>query len=100
MPEIYGRAKKSISENGINFKDIINDTSYSNTEMFLIRTAYNLYSNGKEIRLVPDHIRDNYSRQIEDYVGVNLSDVANLGEDYYRVFLKLLEIRRGELPAA
>jgi hypothetical protein len=100
MPEIYGKAKKHISENGINFREIIGDTTFSNTEMFLIRAAFNLYSSGKEMRLLPDHIRENYYRQIEDYVGVNLSDIANLGDDYYQVFLKLLEIRRGTIPAA
>jgi len=98
MPEMFGRTKKNVLETGINFREIIGDSTFSNSEMFLIRVAFNLYSSGKEIRLLPDHIRDSYYKQIEDYVGVNLSDVVNLGEDYYKIFLKLLEIRRGNLP--
>ncbi|HWT27830.1 MAG TPA: DUF6075 family protein [Mobilitalea sp.] len=98
MPEMYNRCRKYVLETGINFKEIIGDSTFSNSEMFLIRVAFNLYTSGKEMRLLPDHIRDSYYKQLEDYVGVNLSDVVNLGEDYYKVFLQLLEIRRGEIP--
>jgi hypothetical protein len=98
MPEMFARSKKHVVETGINFKELIGDSTFSNSERFLIRVAYNLYSSGKEIRLLPEHIRDTYYKQIEDYVGVNLSDVVNLGEEYYKVFLKLLEIRKGNVP--
>jgi|GEM_PF-2888724 len=100
MPEMFARSKKYVLENGIDFREIIGDSTFSNTERFLIKVAYNLYSSGKEMRLLPEHIRDTYSKQIEDYVGVNLSDVINLGEEYFNVFLKLLEIRRGSIPTA
>jgi len=100
MPELFTKTKKYVQENGIGFKEIIGDSTFSNSEMFLIRVAFNLYSSGKEINLLPAHIRDTYYKQIEDYVGVNLSDVVNLGEEYYNVFLKLLEIRRGNIPKA
>jgi hypothetical protein len=99
MPEMFGRTKKYVQETGIDFKEIIGDSTFSNSEMFLIRVAYNLYSSGKEIRLLPAHIRDSYYKQIEDFVGVNLSDIVNLDEEYYNIFLKLLEIRKGKIPA-
>lgn len=96
IPNIYRSVKSFIKSDGIYFREILKLGTFSSSEYFLLRVAFNLFSDGKERILLQKSIVSRYSDNIECYLGINLSDIVLL-DKYYPVFLYALTIRRGSI---